>query len=737
MSEGVRPATVELRVHGVGGTTPERMLGVGGPEETVRVAGGWPSSFHARRADPSVEGYVWGGLTSGASLQPLWIFLLPYTLLNVAGWLHRPGARDGRASLRVRLHREVVRLLGYALTAATVTWLAILVIDLLAYQWAGQAGFLGLGEVPAWLRVLAGGAVVAAAVLVAAVVAGQSQLGFEALDGPAAPPGIPVPEQGDPSEPDWSLESPRFWQQAPASRRLLTRHLLVALAMLAMLVATALAAALQPQPPASPQLGSLFVVVGTAQFVLLGTLLLLDLLGLMARRRPALPDRWGSPLEGFRFFGSTVAAVLATALLNAFFTGAMIWLVHRSRAAGIPVRTGSELALVDVFGLALIAMAACLVVWAAWHCWARDAWAQDVPLSTAGPAEPLNGIPSRPRPAGRGGLLLSLLAWRRQDARPAPGREGKGFRRKIARARSFSNAIRNLDLVLSPPALLFLSLGTWAGLERLAVERLAGWPWQWQLSFDAGRWALPVGAPLAALASTLGQWALLYAAAGGVLLLRLGLLQRGVRRQIGILWDVLTFWPRRFHPLAVRPYAERAVPELQHRLAVHQRAGRFVVLSAHSQGTVLAVAALLSCPWVRPSVALVTVGSPLAQLYARWFPAYFGVSGQFQRLRDQLAGGRERGWRNFWRETDYIGKRVFPGDDPQDVCLHDPARGPGTGPGAFPAPTPPPDLDRVTWTELARHSQYLNEPAVKEWVRQLHALPDAPAPTPGGAGVTP
>ena len=65
------------------------------------------------------------------------------------------------------------------------------------------------------------------------------------------------------------------------------------------------------------------------------------------------------------------------------------------------------------------------------------------------------------------------------------------------------------------------------------------------------------------------------------------------RRTVGIVWDLGTFWPRAVHPLAPPCYAERAVPDLLLRLRFYKESGGRVLLSCHSQGTVLGAVVLL------------------------------------------------------------------------------------------------------------------------------------------------
>jgi hypothetical protein len=143
------------------------------------------------------------------------------------------------------------------------------------------------------------------------------------------------------------------------------------------------------------------------------------------------------------------------------------------------------------------------------------------------------------------------------------------------------------------------------------------------------------------------------------------------RRTIGVLWDVGTFWPRSYHPLCPPCYAERAVPDLQRRMWwLHDNDGQ-VMLTSHSQGTVLAAAALVQtgCRPTDDRPALITFGSPLMKLYGWGFPAYFGP-----RLLDPLVpggAGRLADWHNFHYPTDPIGGPTV--GEPTDIGLLDPA----------------------------------------------------------------
>jgi hypothetical protein len=150
-----------------------------------------------------------------------------------------------------------------------------------------------------------------------------------------------------------------------------------------------------------------------------------------------------------------------------------------------------------------------------------------------------------------------------------------------------------------------------------------------------------------------------------------------LRRSVGILWDLASFWPRLSHPLAAPCYAERAVPDLVERARLHTDNGYGLVLAAHSQGTVLSAAVVLQLRRhdelepenaIVPKLALLTFGCVLRRLYGRFFPAYFGsaalgaVNEAFAPAAD--APVQTTRWRNLWRYTDYLGGPVTVGPPP-------------------------------------------------------------------------
>ncbi|MEU3453187.1 hypothetical protein ABZ671_06250 [Micromonospora sp. NPDC006766] len=189
-------------------------------------------------------------------------------------------------------------------------------------------------------------------------------------------------------------------------------------------------------------------------------------------------------------------------------------------------------------------------------------------------------------------------------------------------------------------------------------------PSGWQLLVD---WTADLGGWL------LGWLPLVVAALG-----LLGYRSDTVRRSVGVIWDIGTFWPRAAHPLAPPSYAERAVPELQTRVAgllaltAHDpRRMDGVILSGHSQGTVICAATLLQLArrW-RRRIWFFSYGCQFTRLYGRVFPAYFGPARLRVLTRALTWPGGDIAWTNFWRPTDPLGWQVSAGE--RDVPVADP-----------------------------------------------------------------
>jgi hypothetical protein len=226
-------------------------------------------------------------------------------------------------------------------------------------------------------------------------------------------------------------------------------------------------------------------------------------------------------------------------------------------------------------------------------------------------------------------------------------------------------------------------LSTLGGLATISWALLGGW----ELMFGdpsplPTSWKVPVDT-----LTTMGV-AAVTAIAASLFTLGLGTWRNAkLRTTVGILWDLVSFWPRVAHPLCPLPYGGRAVRAValrasqlakdgfrkddQGRLVSYEK----IVLSGHSQGAVIAEAACAVLyeeakkaegdAWLAQGeaeaalrkISLITYGSQLQFIYARLFPGYFGFALLHKMFKDML----NTRWRSIYRWTDPLGGRSLAG----------------------------------------------------------------------------
>ena len=590
----------------------------------------WRSEPDARSVVRSAAGdrevllYHWAPLTSGSRSFAAWPLLLPFTLVNVAGWMAPPG----RSSARRTLHRVGTVWVGMATTAAVVVWLLVAAMAV----WGKVAGpSPGAATAPGAVSGLifsaaAASAAVGMAVLVAA--ATYTADGFERfrpwtwLGPPRAwkwPWGVGVTAR---------LDDPQFYDNGTEHKVRWRLHVAVAVATFVVVV---LAVYTGGTERAGHLVGRAVLAVGLAEG--LGVALI------------AVAGVWPAEGDDRRLSRRLLGA--ATAVLGVVLLGGLVLSALISFTGIGQVPPGAVAVLYDAYGWGLLAGAAAAIL-----CVLRA-------LATPIPAE-----------KGPSAALLPTI--------------GARLRARLA------TILSDVDRVVSVLAPAFGVAGGIALVTRWSA-----------VSHDA--WRLTASPPVNFARSTFA-----FVLAFAVLNLVKSRASPAALKRIGNVWDILTFWPRAFHPFAVRPYAERAVPELQEFLRAAPRHDPMVV-AAHSQGTVLAYAAIrpfvTSADRALPPLSLVTFGSPLRSLYAAVFPYYFDV-GEFEATRRRVAGG----WVNCFRLTDHVGRAVFV-TDAQAVA------GPPGGPDR-PIPDAGPPDHRVNG-----HNDYWPEPAVREAVAAAAQTP--------------
>ncbi|MGJ0156736.1 hypothetical protein ACR3S4_25700 [Streptomyces sp. CH8.1] len=740
------PLALELLVHGVAGASPAELLG---DPRTVRVTGDSTAAVFRRTDDadaeahperyaglPVPEAYCWSRLTSGNGARALWLLLLPFMVANLAHWA-RPAGPTGPdadpAPRAVRTYGVLVRVLALSLTVLLIAAACEVALDLAAWQCAGSATCTGPGSRLGFLAPDGGGRWsqpgrrLALGALVPTALTGLlwflSNRTWSAYESQPPPAGAADPDTASDTAP--ALGRPGFWYGRRIVARLRAAHTAAGLLTVAVAVSAPTAAHDRRSTAAAPALEALGWI--TQALLAAGAVTV----AWVVCRRGRSEDRPDHRLDraAVSLLPGAALALLVAVLLHA------CWSRPGWTSTG---RLPGDFA----FGVLMLGQGLCVLALAvvARYLYRRAPDPAAALRGLGGPAVAMlgcalggvmsGGVAQRVADWLDGGatpgmagaplpgppvllswqaavlppllLVLALLAaWfavraarARRGLAAAVAAEYPGETPDTARSRRIAGARTAAALTDSAPWFVAAVSGITLvlGAGALAGAWLTG-----RVPGEAARGGPPLLETAARAAQDAGSWLIGLGIALFVAWGRRAYRDPAARRTIGILWDVGTFWPRAAHPFAPPCYAERAVPDLTWRMAGWTgRTGGRLVISGHSQGSVLAAAAVWQLPPpVRRRVALLTYGSPLARLYGRWFPTYFGPGPLAALHRDVDC------WRNLWRATDPIGGPALPGPDSPEVD-----RGPLADPLAYgrstrhPLPAP-----------ILGHADYQADPA--------------------------
>ncbi|MEU6660224.1 hypothetical protein [Streptomyces sp. NPDC046821] len=754
---------LELLVHGVGGTTPAQMLD---DPRTVRVSGDDTAAVYRRAEDvdaeqrpedyrgkPVPEAYVWCNLTSGNGSRALWLLLLPFMVVNLAHWM-RPDAHSRTRA--VRAYGLLLRLAGLTLTVLLVGAACEVALDLAAWQCAGThacarhhswLGFLSVdaqGHGGWWSqpgrRLALAAAVPTALTTLLWYLSRRTWYAYESQQ--------PVPHQPDPDEedPTTALGRPGFWYGRRLVARLRAAHTAAGLLTVAAVVGTA-AARFDSERGGPVLLDVLGRILDVALVV--GAVFVIWVVCRRGRSENTIDETVDA------LVGRLPEAALTLLALTLLYAG---WSRPEWRSHG---RLPGD----AMFGGIVLVQGALIVILAlvAHDIHRRKRESRAALRGLGGPATAMlacalggvmtGGVAQRvadwldgPGTPGAGDILTGppvLLSWqasvippllvalavvfailarrtlrlKREEAATVatdyPGEPVDAARTSaIAGTRARAALTDQAPMIIGVLSSVTLFLGAGALVGAWITHQVPGRAAQ-------GSYGIVEGA--AQTAQAMGSWLI---GLGFILFVTWGrraYRDASARRTIGILWDVGTFWPRAAHPFAPPCYAERAVPDLTWRMATWTRTtGGRLVLSGHSQGSVLAAAAAWQLhPTVRRRVALLTYGSPLERLYGRWFPAYFGPAALTALHREADC------WRNLYRMTDPIGGPIRLPGDCGPLVDHEPLKDPLAYGRTEQHPLPAPILG---------HSDYQADPVfAEERARLLARLrPEVPGQRPDG-----
>ncbi|TDD51472.1 alpha/beta hydrolase family protein [Saccharopolyspora elongata] len=683
---------VELRVHGILGTTGDELTdsvasvdvagdGIGRimrPADRLRRPVPGPMLSAGDRSVPRiVEGYVWGGMTSGGLAKATWALLFPFALANMAHWM-LPPARTGNpiSTALSSVLRALLRISALLLTMLLVAQLAVVTLDLVAAQCL-RPGVPCMEFVPGAIRSIDILRASAALLPVALVILLMNRLSTVSWQVSAPKTDKPQHSSRAPMLPGANVVAD------PDTPVLRTMHVIAALSTVALLA-----------------LGGPFAISADPRWLIAAALLVFSLVGTVVLDDPAGMRADGKEKALRITLGRTPRRALMTVAALLLCTVALFpgQLTGPLPGSGDTIDAITGALVITCLAVAVLLAPAALLARPGWKtcpprlrpwiggwmtapvlmlaCMLGNGFGAGLGLSVARalgssqePGDPVLMLPTAYDDVtifwGTTAVLLLAAGiigtpWMLLKRWRAGRRDGDGADGSVGTDDSIPDEVALLHAGRPADQRAAANAWKWADLQRRYSHLV--------LLVIAGVLAVSTALTLVARVAELpgftwligvGVAALATLAVGLLRMVYLAATKRDTARYLGVLCDLALFWPREAHPVVPPCYALKVIPELAARATEHLAdPNTRVVLVGHSQGSLLAAVAtarlLESLPEAdRERVGLVTAGSQLQWAYPRAFPGVVPHAS----LRD-LAGALGGRWRSLCRGTDPIGGAV-------------------------------------------------------------------------------
>lgn len=609
-------------MHGVSGTPPDELLYTG----SVTYDQGWDLAkvYEKNRDTWEVKAYHWGSLTSKSSLTAFWILLAPFAMANVAGWMSESPNIWSRIWVRVA---------GLSLTGIFFAQAANMSLDLPYSTGMSETAVLWTFASSCVVLVLGLGMLSTQTTFKPLTIGERLRFLFSPKVGSMNPP-MQEPDWTDPAS-GIGLVGLRMWSVHSIVHRLRRIHLGFAMGVLAAIAARAVGAT-GAELAAIAVLGMMLVVLALTSTP-------------GAAARPVLFLTAVGPLVGLAVLvwalvrlatGQFVATTLNVADDLTFELALVLGVAAGLGLAGELIKSSFRsgwvpmglLAVAALIGGTLGLTGAMLV--------------ETYLTSSSGTSETFDAGSAFVTVAMLGMVIVMILTFLVAASIRSEHTEDAASRRGILRSRHVLAAAGLYGGVVGVVAVL-LSCSGGNGCSQANIVMP-----DWILE-DPTNLTVLLGLPFDPQ-SLLGWAKIVMVAVPSVLIIRSivgGLLNgQDSRRQVGILWDLGSFWPRWSHPLGPPAYGPYAVNRLQTILSEE----RPDVLSAHSQGSLVSAVALCLADTDHVPHLFLTYGSQIGDLYPSLFPSV-----GFETLVESVSAQVDRRWINLWRPSDAVGGQVI------------------------------------------------------------------------------